>query len=111
MINWIQSHLISLVLAAIPFGALAFLAVQAIKRFSAILDHTPSLVKRAVVTVLAAGLTAAGAAMGIDFGCQTDATQCLDNLTQDKIEMVLRFLFAAGSAFILHAGKNAEGKK
>jgi hypothetical protein len=106
MLAWIQSHILSLALSAIPVGAISFLLVQWIKRGTTWIDGLSPTIKRGVVFVIAAALTALGAVLGVPIVC--DAGQnCLASLDQNTVQLLLKAALGAVTAFLLHLGKNS----
>ena len=108
MFGWIQSHILSLALSAIPVGAIAFLLVQAIKRATTWIDALSPTLKRGVVFGVSAGVTALGALLGVPIVCET-GVNCLTSLDQDTVKLLLQAALGAVGAFLLHLGKNSKG--
>lgn len=106
---FITTKLFALVMAAIPVGAISFALYQQIKKFSYTVDQIDNAwTHRAVVTGVAFVLTAIGAALNVPIVCPPEVN-CLNELTADKVELLVKALLGAGSAFALHAMKG--GKK
>jgi hypothetical protein len=108
MLEFIQIKLVTLFLAAIPVGAIAFLLYQAVKRFTVLVDAIKSpWVHRLAIAGISFVLTAVFAALGLDINC-VEGVNCLQELSKDKIEMVLQAGLSAVSAFLIHAGRKSR---
>lgn len=109
MISWIQQHVLSLVLSAIPVGAIAFLIVQWIKRGTTWIDGLNPTIKRGVVFVISAALTALGALLGVPIVCEA-GQNCLASLDQNTVQLLLKAALGSLTAFLLYLGKNSTSK-
>lgn len=107
--GFFSAKLTAFFMAAIPVGAIAFALFQVVKRVSAQVDGLKNpVIKQAIVAGIAFALTAGFAAAGVTIECVPGAN-CLEQVTQDKLELVLRSLLSAATAFVLHAVK--QGRK
>lgn len=102
--------LLPLVLPVV-LGPLVFVVMQGLKAVSATVDRLPAVVKRVAVGVIAALLTVAGGATGVELACDPEAAlaaggTCLEVLDKDAVKAVL----TAAIAFGLHWAK-AQAKK
>lgn len=108
MLEFIQIKLVTLFLAAIPVGAIAFLLYQALKRFTVLVDAIKSpWANRLAVAVISFVVTGLAAATGLDITC-VEGVNCLQAVTQDHITFVLKSGLGAVSAFLIHAGRKSR---
>lgn len=106
----VKAKLFSLLLAAIPIGAISFALYQFVKRQSVRVDEIANpWVHRSVVAGISFILTAVFAALNVPIVCP-EGVNCLSTISQDQIEVVLKALLGAVSAFALHAGKSSATK-
>lgn len=102
--DWIREHIISYLVGAIPVGTIAFLVLQQAKRASTFVDDLTPWLKRAAIALIAVVLTALGAAVNVPIICEVDVN-CLDSLSQDKIEALIKVALATVTALIIHKKK------
>jgi len=93
------------VLAPVIIGPLTFLAMQGMKRTSALVDTLPVNAKRVAVMLIATTLTMVGSATGVTVECDPDAAvSCLETLDKDAVKAIV----GSALAFALHAIKQAR---
>lgn len=104
----IKAKVVAVLFSILPIGAVAFALYQLVKRFTTLVDAIKNpWVHRAIVFAIALGLTALGAATGVDISC-VEGVNCLNELSQDKIELILKSVLGSVSAFVLHAVKGSR---
>lgn len=97
-------------LSVIPVGAISFAVYQILKRKAEAVDmlkETSPWQHRATVAGIGFILTAVFQMAGGDAGC-IEGVNCLHNLTQDKVEFVVKWLLSAGTAHLLHEVKKLK---
>lgn len=106
--GFIKGKLISLLFAAIPVGAVAFVLYQLVKRFTGLVDAIKNpWIHRAVVTIIAMALTALAGATGLDIVC-VPGENCLNEVNQEHLEFLVQSGLAALSAMLMHASKKGS---
>jgi hypothetical protein len=79
--------------------------MQGLKSTNAMIDALPPTAKRFAVALIAAALTAIGAALGINIECDAEAaTSCLATLDKEAVKA----LVGAIVAYAVHALKNIK---
>lgn len=89
---------------ALPFllAPIVVVVMQLLKRASSTIDGLNPWLKRSAIVGIAAGLTALGNLIGVDFHCDASAAvDCLSTLDKD----VVKASITAAAAFLIHFGK------
>lgn len=102
--TWIQNQIISLIFAAIPIGAIAFIVVQYAKKASTWIDGLPAWAKQSTVAVTSLLLTSLFAWAKVPAVC-AEGINCLTQLDLKTVKTLLEAILSAGVAFIIHANK------
>lgn len=108
---FVKAKVFGLLMAALPIGAISFALYQFVKRQAKRVDEIANpWVHRSVVAGISFVLTAVFAALNVPIVC-SESVNCLNELSQDQIELLLKGLLGAVSAFVLHAGKASASEK
>ncbi len=106
--TFLSGKLTALLLAIIPAGAIAFVLFQIVKRWSATVDAIENAwVKRIAVGLVASIVTLVFGAAGVGIDCVPDEN-CLQLVTQDKLETLVKAIAASLVAFVMHAVKGGR---
>ena len=109
--GFIQGKLIALAMAAIPVGAISFALYQFLKRHSAAIDAIENpMLHRAMVLAVATILTTVFTALNVPITC-TPEVNCLAELDQEKVDLVVKAALGWLTALILHKGKGSSKRK
>lgn len=107
--DWIQTKLFGLLLAAVPVGLIAVVVMQYVKKGSTWVENLSPMLKRGAVVVIAAALTALGTWLKVPIVC-SDGVNCLASLDQQTVEALIKAVFGAVLAMLAHAGKKKAEK-
>ena len=103
--NWIQSHLVSLAIGAIPVGLIVALLYQGIKKISFTVDSLPPWLHRAAVALIAMILVALGRYLGVPIVCPEDGSNCLTTLDRPTLTLIVEGGLATLAALLTHKAK------
>lgn len=99
--NWLQQHLLTLVVAALPIGLFASLAFQWIKRQSAWVDAQNPLIKQGAIVLIATLVTTVSSALGAPVVCE-EGINCLTQLDQGTLATLIQAALSLGVAKLTH---------
>lgn len=106
--NWITTHLLNWLVAAVPIGAISFAVAQYVKKGSNWVDAQGALFKRFILLpLIAAAVTALGAALHVNIVCDA-TTNCLTHLDSATIDAAVKAALGVVVAWIAHAGKQGN---